>query len=194
MATEIKVKKFHPERQIPEYASVLFAGGRRTGKSFCGRDFLWHLRHKVYDCKVYSGTIDPSHRWESYTRKSLVHYCLEEFDEANMLKDLRMQEKRKRIAEKYKVECPPTLLVFEDIGHLTPSIWKSKPMMACIYNGRWKRSYCFLLLQYLIELRKGYATSREPIWSGTMRLRRPNMNGIATKKIMMMPCAVNICA
>lgn len=159
MATEIKLRKFKPDEQIPPYASVLFAGGRRTGKSFCGRDFLWHIRNKVYDCKVYSGTIDPDYRWEKYTTKALTHYCLEEFDEPNMLKDIRAQEKRKRLAEKYSEECPPTVMVFEDIGHLTPSIWKSKPMMAMIYNGRHTKSYVFLMLQYLIELRKGFRGS-----------------------------------
>lgn len=159
MATEVKLRRFDPTTQIPPYASILFAGGRRTGKSFCGRDFLWHIRNKVYDCKVYSGTIDPDHRWESYTPRALVHYCLEEFDEPNMLKDIRLQEKRKRMATKYGEECPPTCMVFEDIGHLTPSIWKSKPMMSMIYNGRWAKSYCFLMLQYLIELRKGFRGS-----------------------------------
>lgn len=159
MEPEFKLRKYKPAEQIPEYATVLFAGGRRTGKSFCGRDFLWHIKDKVYDCNVFSGTIDPDHRWEQYTPKTLVKYCLEEFDEPSMLKAIRLQEKRKRIAEKYSAECPPTCMVFEDIGHLTPSIWKSKPLMAMIYNGRWARSYCFLMLQYLIDLRKGFRGS-----------------------------------
>ncbi|MDR3539351.1 MAG: hypothetical protein P4L69_00045 [Desulfosporosinus sp.] len=153
------MRKFDPGTQLPDYASVLFAGGRRTGKSFCGRDFAWHIRKRVYDAKIYSGTIDEDHKWDRYTPKRLVHYCLEEFDELNMLKDIRMQEKRKRLAEKYNAVCPPTLLLFEDIGHLTPSIWKSKPMISTIYNGRWSKTYTFLMLQYLIELRKGFRGS-----------------------------------
>ncbi len=41
------------------------------------------------------------------------------------------------------------------------------------------------------ELRVGNATSRTPSCSGTTKFISPIMNGIATKKIMMVPCAEN---
>ena len=40
-------------------------------------------------------------------------------------------------------------------------------------------------------LRKGKATSRAPIWRGITKLMMPETSGIATKKIMMVPWAVN---
>ena len=40
-------------------------------------------------------------------------------------------------------------------------------------------------------LRNGKATSRAPICSGTTKFISPVTNGIAMKKIMMTPCAVN---
>ncbi len=46
--------------------------------------------------------------------------------------------------------------------------------------------------QKLIELRKGNATSRAPICSGTATFMKPITKGIATKKIMMTPWAEKI--
>ena len=47
------------------------------------------------------------------------------------------------------------------------------------------------VIQKLKLLRKGKATSRAPICSGMTKFIMPVMKGIATKKIMMTPCAVN---
>ena len=45
--------------------------------------------------------------------------------------------------------------------------------------------------QKLTEFSVGNATSRTPSCSGTAKFIRPIMNGIATKKIMIVPCALN---
>ncbi len=47
------------------------------------------------------------------------------------------------------------------------------------------------VIQKLKLLRNGKATSRAPICSGTTKFISPVTSGIATKKIMMTPCAVN---
>ena len=44
----------------------------------------------------------------------------------------------------------------------------------------------------LTEFRNGKATSRVPICSGTTMLISPVRNGIAMKKIMMVPCELKI--
>ena len=49
-----------------------------------------------------------------------------------------------------------------------------------------------VVIQKLKLLRNGKATSRAPICSGTAKFMSPVTNGIATKKIMIMPCAVKI--
>jgi hypothetical protein len=48
------------------------------------------------------------------------------------------------------------------------------------------------VIQKLKLLRKGKATSRAPICSGIAKFMRPVTSGIATKKIMITPCAVKI--
>ena len=46
--------------------------------------------------------------------------------------------------------------------------------------------------QKLTELRVGNATSRAPICRGTTKFIKPITKGIATKKIMIVPCEENI--
>ena len=46
--------------------------------------------------------------------------------------------------------------------------------------------------QKLTEFSTGNATSRAPICSGTAKFIRPTMKVIATKKIMIVPCAEKI--
>ncbi|MNT26452.1 hypothetical protein D3C72_1620250 [compost metagenome] len=47
-------------------------------------------------------------------------------------------------------------------------------------------------IQKLSELTNGKATSRAPICSGTITFISPSTSGVATKKIMITPCAVKI--
>ena len=47
------------------------------------------------------------------------------------------------------------------------------------------------VIQKLKLLRNGKLTSRAPICSGTTKFMIPVTSGIATKKIMITPCAVN---
>jgi hypothetical protein len=48
------------------------------------------------------------------------------------------------------------------------------------------------VIQKLKLLRKGKDTSRAPICRGTTKFISPVTNGMATKKIMITPCAVKI--
>jgi len=45
--------------------------------------------------------------------------------------------------------------------------------------------------QKLKALRRGKATSRAPIISGTRRLKKTALSGITTRKIIVVPCIVN---
>jgi len=147
-----RLRKFDP-KSIRQYSTVLFAGGRRTGKSFVMRDFLWHIADCLYDCNIFSGTYDEEHPWTKFSPKQLVHYCLEEFDVASMKAAMSNQEVRKKLAETHRTKCPPTMMLFEDIEHLQPPIWKDQSMRALMLNGRWSKSYCFVAFQYIMEVK-----------------------------------------
>jgi len=124
-AVEYTLQRFDP-KTIREYSTILVAGGRRSGKSFCMRDFLYWLRNRVYDCYAYSGTIDEEHPWDKYTPAKYVTRVRSEFPDDQLQKALDKQEIRKAIATKHSADCPPSLFVFEDLEFLKKSMWKNQ--------------------------------------------------------------------
>ena len=148
----IKFHKFDPST-IRDYASILFAGGKRTGKSSVMREFMYHIRDRVYDCNVWSGTYDEEHPWEWYTPKQMVHMCLEEFDKETLAVALATQEQRKKLSRRYGATCPPSLCVFEDLEFLKPSIWVNQSTRGVIFNGRWCKEFFFVAYQYVMEVK-----------------------------------------
>jgi hypothetical protein len=45
-------------------------------------------------------------------------------------------------------------------------------------------------IQYESAFRRGKATSRAPIWSGTTKLKNATAMGMATRKTIVVPCIV----
>lgn len=152
MSIPTRFKRFDPST-IRDYASILFAGGKRTGKSSLMREFMWFLKDRVYDGHVWSGTYDEDHPWENYFPKQMVHYCMEEFQEDALDKTLQVQQQRKDLARKYGASCPPSVLVFEDLEFLKPSIWNKQGTRSLIFNGRWQKEFCLVAYQYVMEVK-----------------------------------------
>lgn len=146
----IRLRKFDP-RSIAECASILVVGGRRTGKSFLMRDLLYHLKDRIYDAHVFTGTMEDSKGWDCYTPKKYVKFCQEDFPEEDLNALLRKQDERKEIAKKYDISCPPSLFLFEDCEFLKPSIWTSQPVKSLALNGRHRRTFLMAAVQYLIS-------------------------------------------
>lgn len=147
-----KFKKFDPTT-IRDYSSILFCGGKRTGKSMVMRDFMYHLKDRIYDGHVWSGTYDEDHPWDKYFPPGMVHYCMLQFDSDTLNTTIAKQMDRKTIAEKHGAICPPSLLVFEDLEFLKPSIWNDQATRALIFNGRWIKEFCFIAYQYVMEVK-----------------------------------------
>lgn len=167
MTTPTRFKRFDPST-IRDFASILFAGGKRTGKSSLMREFMWFIKDRVYDGHVWSGTYDEDHPWEWYFPKQMVHYCMEEFQEEALNKTLQVQQQRKDLAKKYGATCPPSVLVFEDLEFLKPSIWNKQGTRSLIFNGRldthllllsnlfknrWVKEFCLVAYQYVMEVK-----------------------------------------
>lgn len=145
------IRKFDP-RTIRPHSTVLFAGGRRTGKSFCMRDWMYHIRKRVYDCYVYSGTREDKFPWEEFTPEKYVNYVGEVFPDADLKAALDRQQLRKQIAVEHRQECPPSLFVFEDLEFLKKSMWKNQQIRKLMFNGRHFASVCFAAVQYIMEI------------------------------------------
>lgn len=138
---------------IRQDASILFVGGKRTGKSTVMREFMWAIKDRVYDGHVFSGSCDEDHPWEWYLPKDMVHYCMEEFDKSKLGDVISTQHKRKTLAKKFGVSCPSSILVFEDLEFLKPSIFNNQGTRSLIFNGRWVKMFCFVAYQYVMEVK-----------------------------------------
>lgn len=152
MSIGLHFRNFNPEKIRP-FSSILFCGGKRTGKSTVMRDFMYHIKKRVYDTTIFSGTRDEEHPWENYTPRQYVHYCMDKFDSNSLYKTMKIQEDRKLLSEKHKVECPASLVVLEDLEFLKPSIWVDQGIRGMMFNGRWYKEFFFVAYQYVMEVR-----------------------------------------
>jgi len=153
-AINYNLKTFDP-RSIRDYSTILFAGGRRTGKSFCARDILFWLKDRIYDAYVYSGTHDEDHPWEKFTPPKYVKYVKQDFPNDDLQAALDKQDTRKEIAKKHNIKgdnCPPTLFMFEDLEFLKKSMWKHQAIREVCFNGRWKKCFALAAVQYIMEI------------------------------------------
>lgn len=146
------IRRFDP-RKIRPYSTVLFAGGRRTGKSTVMRDVMYRLRKRFYEMVVYTGTNEQDHPWSSMTPQKNVKMCLAEFPGDDLEERLNVQRERIKICDGVKVTCPPTLLAFEDLEFLKDPIWNNQSVRSVWFNGRWSATYAFCAFQYIMEIK-----------------------------------------
>ncbi len=137
---------------IRDFSTIVVAGARRSGKSYAARDIVHSLRSRVYDMYVYSGTKDPEHPWEEYTPAKYVQYVETVFPDDHLLGVLRNQDTRQEISQKHGVDCPATMLMFEDLEFLKKSMWKNQSIRTVMFNGRWKRCFALAAIQYIMEI------------------------------------------
>lgn len=150
-ALSMPLRPFDPATMRPG-STILVAGARRTGKSFALRDLMWHLRNRVYDCYVFSGTRDEEHPWSDYTPTKYVTDVQAEFPNDVLQDVLQRQLLRKEIALAHGVSCPQSLFVFEDLEFLKKSMWKQQSIRTVMFNGRWYRCAAIAAVQYIMEI------------------------------------------
>lgn len=148
---EYQLKFFDP-KNIRDFSTILFAGGRRTGKSFCMRDVIYFLRKRIYDCYVYSGTRDEDHPWEQYVPEKYIQYVSAEFPNEHLQVVLDKQKIRKQIAENHKLKCPPSMVLFEDLEFLVKPMWKTQSIREVCLNGRWDKVFAVAAVQYIMKI------------------------------------------
>jgi hypothetical protein len=148
------IRKFDPKTMIRPFSTLLFAGGRRTGKSFAMRDFMYHMKDKVYDAQIFSGTYEEDYPWELFVPPKYVSFVKENFPDDVLQTALDRQEERKLIARRHKIKRPPpSLFVFEDLEYLKHSMWHNQAIRSVMFNGRHVYCYAFAAIQYLMEIK-----------------------------------------
>jgi hypothetical protein len=147
-----RIRKFKPQNLRP-FSTVLFAGGRRTGKSFAMRDFMYHHKDRVYDTTVFSGTREIGNEWEKYVPAQYVTYVGDVFPDEILTDAVEMQMSRTTIASQHRSRCPPSLFVFEDLEFLKKSMWQNQAIRYVMFNGRHISCYAFIAVQYIMEIK-----------------------------------------
>lgn len=112
---------------------------------------MYNLRKRVYDATIITGTIDEDHPWTNHTPEPYVHFCQEEFPNDVLDSALARQDKRKALAARMGQWCPASMFVFEDLEYLTPTIWKHQGIKSLMLNGRWKKTFVLIAVQYLMS-------------------------------------------
>lgn len=151
---QLQLHRFEP-RTIRDYSTCLFTGGRRTGKSFLARDFLWHISDRIYDATAFTGTHEDEFPLERYFGEDGV---VRGFDEERLSEFTDTQDRRQEAVAAYNartgsaVECPQGLVYFEDLEYLKKKIWSYEQVRVLWFNGRHHRTMAFCLFQYLMEI------------------------------------------
>lgn len=145
--SSINIREFDPH-SIYDYASLLFSGAKKTGKSFCARCICWHLRDRVYDCTVFTGSQEENHPWTDYVPSLFVH---DNYDEEVLTSAIARQSDRKKIAESYGTKAVGHMIIFEDLEYKKHNIFHDESCRRVLLNGRHDLTFPVVLVQYVMK-------------------------------------------
>lgn len=146
--SDIHLKRFNPETMLTKHATMLFAGAKKTGKSFTARCIAYYLRNRVFDSTVFSGSEELDHPWSQYIPDSFVH---SDYDESVMSAIMKRQEERRKIANHYGTTPPSHLVIFEDLEYKHHNVFYEESSKQLLLNGRHSCTYPMVLIQYIMK-------------------------------------------
>ena len=146
--TEINLKPFLPATMIYDHASMLFAGAKKTGKSFCARCICYYIKDRVYDCTVFTGSEEEDHPWNQYVPDTFVH---DDYSEDVMTAVIARQQDRKRISKAYRTKPASHMVVFEDLEYRHHNVFYDESCKRVLLNGRHDKTYPMVLVQYIMK-------------------------------------------
>jgi hypothetical protein len=147
MPKDVKLKRFDPDKQLYAHASMLFAGAKKTGKSFTARCISYYLRSKVYGALVFTGSQEIDHPWTDYVPRAFVHSG---FNGAALSMAFEMQEEMKEMMGGKKTP-PEFMLVFEDLEYTKHNIFTDESCKRMLLNGRHSGFTPMVLVQYIMK-------------------------------------------
>jgi hypothetical protein len=144
----VAISKFHPEKQIHDYAAMLFAGPKNSGKSWCARYVAYCLKDRVYDATVFTGSMEEKYPWNLFVPDEFVFNGFHE-DMCGEIMD--RQEKRVEIADRTGVSYPGHMIIWEDLEYMKKNIFNSEIARKMMLNGRHFKLYPMALVQYIMK-------------------------------------------
>lgn len=157
-AFSLELKEFDMS-SIKEPANCLWVGKRRTGKSFCVRDFLWH-HQDIPVCTVISGSEDSNEFYKELVPPMLIHPDYKPEIITNVLeRQQRVIEKKQRGGPKYANMDERQILIMDDLMHNVKDWIKDQNIRYISMNGRHKKLFWVLTMQYVFGLPPAFRTN-----------------------------------
>ncbi len=137
--------------EIPDGAICVFIGKRKSGKSFCIRDLLWH-KQDIPTCNIFSGSEKANPFFSDFMPSTFIETELDCERVASIIsRQEQLLDKQKEEPEKYANADPRTLIIFDDVLH--DSSWKkSKAVKNIFMNGRHYKIFFILAMQYVLGI------------------------------------------
>ena len=111
----LELKEFDMS-SIKELANCLWVGKRKTGKSFCVRDFLWH-HQDIPVCTVISGSEDSNEFYKELVPAMLIHPNYTPDIISNVLtRQQKVIDKKHRNPQQYQNLDERQILIMDDLS------------------------------------------------------------------------------
>lgn len=164
----IDIKPFNPN-SLPRNPCCAFSGPKGSGKSYCARSIAYHLRQRIYDATVFTGTTEQEHPWTQFIPDLFVY---DGFYEDVMANVIERQQKRSKMAIKKGMRAAPHLIIFEDLEYKKKNIFNNETVRRLMLNGRHDEFSVFALVQYVV---KGITLENRSMFTHGFFTKEPNM-------------------
>jgi hypothetical protein len=145
----ININEFHPETQVYDYASMLFTGAKKTGKSYCCKSICYHLRNRVYDVMAFCGTKETDYPWTTHIPNSFI---FDDYYPDEMNAAISRQQERDEYALSLGIDFhTPLLVIFEDLEFKKHNVFTDENSKRTLLNGRHDKLYIMVLIQYVMK-------------------------------------------
>ena len=146
----LNLKKFN-FNEVPDGAICTFIGKRKSGKSFCIRDLLYHKKD-IPMCKIVSGSEQANPFFSDFMPSTFIDT---EFDADKIGTVIKRQEETLKLMkakpQQFGNVDPRMLIIFDDCLH--DNSWqKSKAVKNIFMNGRHYKIFFILAMQYVLGI------------------------------------------
>jgi hypothetical protein len=146
----LNLKKFSFD-EVPDGAICTFIGKRKSGKSFCIRDLLFHKKD-IPMCKIVSGSEEANPFFSDFMPSTFIDTDFDaEKIETVISRQQTILKKMKKEPSKYGKVDPRMLILFDDCLH-DKSWQKSKAVKNIFMNGRHYKIFFILAMQYVLGI------------------------------------------
>jgi hypothetical protein len=133
-------------RRIRDDSTCVFIGRRRTGKSFCLRELMYHNRDIPFGT-VISATEDASPFFHKFVPKTYIFTEFQEHIVENLIDRQKALLNKQKTNEKFKNLDNRVFIILDDC--LYDDSWaKTKPIRNIFMNGRHFKIFFMITMQY----------------------------------------------